>query len=308
MSASVHRAEQAAAESSNLAIAARLREAAELLEQQGANPFRVNAYRRAAATIEALREDLRQLQARQDGASLDELPGIGRGIAAAVREMLATGRWSQLERLRGSADPVTLLSTIPGIGPDLARRIHDRLGIETLEALETAAYDGRLDGVPGIGPRRLQGMRAGLSAALGRVPARVRAPSRPGPDVADLLAIDALYREQARSGALRRIAPKRFNPRGEAWLPVMHAQRSGWHYTVLFSNTARAHELHRTHDWVVVYYYDHDHVEAQCTVVTESTGSLRGQRVVRGRESECEAHYAQAGHRDNRPAAGSPPG
>lgn len=292
----------------NALVAARLREAAALLLQQGANPFRVNAYRRAAATIEALREDLRQLQAREDGAGLDGLPGIGRGIAAAVREMLATGRWSQLERLRGSADPATLLATIPGIGPDLARRIHDRLGIETLEALEAAAYDGRLDGLPGIGPRRLQGVRAGLSAALGRVPALVRPSSRRGPDVADLLVIDAQYREQARSGKLRRIAPKRFNPGGDPWLPVMHAQRGAWHYTVLFSNTARAHELQRTHDWVVIYYYDHDHVEAQCTVVTESTGMLRGQRVVRGRESECEDYYAQQAHGDNRPAAGPPPG
>ena len=294
MSAAAPRGEHAARESANLAIAGRLREAAELLEQQGANPFRVNAYRRGAATIETLHGNLRQLSQRTGAGGLEELPGIGRGIATAVREMLATGHWSQLERLRGSADPIALFTTIPGIGPDLARRIHDQLGIETLEALETAAHDGRLDGLPGVGPRRLQGVRVGLSAALGRLATRAHPPRTIGPEVGELLAIDAQYRDQARSGKLRRIAPKRFNPGHEAWLPVMHAQRGEWHYTALFSNTARAHELRRTGDWVVIYYYDHDHVEAQCTVVTESTGGLRGRRVVRGRESECEDFYAQA--------------
>ena len=54
---------------------------------------------------------------------------------------------------------------------------------------------------------------------------------------------------------------------------------------------ARAHELGRTRDWVVIYYYDGEHVEAQCTVVTETRGALAGRRVVRGREEECRAHY-----------------
>jgi len=276
----------------NADVARRLREAADLLEQQDASPFRVNAYRRAATTIEALREDLRDVSGGKDSRSLEDLPGIGRGIAAAVREMLATGHWSQLERLRGAVDPTALFATIAGIGPDLARRIHDELGIETLEALETAAYDGRLDRVPGIGQRRLQSIRAGLAVALGRSPARRQPATSVRPTIAELLDIDAKYRAQASAGKLRRIAPKRFNPGGEAWLPVMHAQSGGWHFTALFSNTARAHELERTRDWVVIYYYDHDHVEAQCTVVTESSGQLKGLRVVRGREPECTEYYA----------------
>jgi len=59
----------------------------------------------------------------------------------------------------------------------------------------------------------------------------------------------------------------------------------------LFSNTARAHELGMTHDWVVVYY-ERDGHENQCTVVTERRGDLGGQRVVRGREDDCRRHYA----------------
>ncbi len=281
----------------NATIAARLREAADLLEWQGANPFRVGAYRRAAVTVEALREDLRSLAERDGQRSLEALPGIGRGIALAIREMLASGRWSQLERLRGSVDPVMLFTIVPGIGPQLARRIHDELGIESLEALEVAAHDGRLAGLPGIGPRRLQGVQAGLAAALGRGALRGARAPRAGPAVADLLAIDAEYRARSSAGELRRIAPRRFNPKGQAWLPVMHADRAGWHFTVLYSNTARAHELGRTRDWVVIYYYDRDHVEAQCTVVTEASGPLKGLRVVRGRETECAEHYESAGLR-----------
>jgi hypothetical protein len=53
---------------------------------------------------------------------------------------------------------------------------------------------------------------------------------------------------------LRRIAPRRFNPSGEAWLPVLNTQRDARHYTALFSNTARAHQMGLTSDWVVLYY------------------------------------------------------
>jgi hypothetical protein len=91
---------------------------------------------------------------------------------------------------------------------------------------------------------------------------------------------------------LRTIAPKRFNPEGKAWLPVLQTERGDWHFTALYSNTAKAHELGRTRDWVVMYFYDTDHVERQRTVVTESRGPLAGRRVVRGREGECQQFYA----------------
>ncbi|HEY7377469.1 MAG TPA: helix-hairpin-helix domain-containing protein, partial [Steroidobacteraceae bacterium] len=187
-----------------------------MLEQQRASPFRVNAYRRAADTVEALHEDVGELARRRDEESLEAQPGIGRGIAAAIREMVATGRWSQLERMRGTADPVALFTIVPGIGPVLAQRIHDALGIETLESLEEAAHDGRLERVARMGPRRLQGIRASLEAALGRSSLRRARSDRVRPTVAELLAIDAEYRAEAAAGKLRHIAPKRFNPAGEA--------------------------------------------------------------------------------------------
>jgi putative hydrolase len=277
----------------NQAIARRLNEAADLLEQQGANPFRVRAYRRAAGTVGALDTELGEIAAARGCEALEDLPDVGTGIASAIREMLLTGQWSQLERLRGEVDPEQLFATVPGLGPELARRVHDALGIDTLEALEAAAYDGRLGSVEGIGPRRLKSVRAALNAQLGR-DRRPRAPRGEQPGVELLLEVDGQYRAQAAAGQLRRIAPRRFNPEGDAWLPIMHLERGGWHFTALYSNTARAHELGRTRDWVVIYFYDRDHVEGQCTVVTEYSGRLEGLRVVRGRERECMEHYRRA--------------
>lgn len=106
------------------------------------------------------------------------------------------------------------------------------------------------------------------------------------PDVGTLLAVDAEYRRKAQAGLLRTIAPKHFNPEHESWLPVMHARHEGRLYTALYSNTERAHLMHRTHDWVMIYYGN-----GQCTVVTEYRGALAGKRVVRGREPECLACY-----------------
>lgn len=281
----------------NEAIAEKLREAAELLERQGADGFRTRAYRRAADTLEQRRESVAALFEREGIAGLLALPNVGQGIASAIVEMIVTGRWSRLDRLRGELDPVALLRSVPGLGPKLAERIHERLHIESLEALEAAAHDGRLDELPGFGARRLAGLRATLNGMLGRVR---ETPHVPGvvPPVETLLDVDREYRERASHGELPTIAPRRMNPRGEAWLPILHVERDGWHFTALFSNTARAHKLHRTGDWVVLFYSGHDHREGQATVVTESRGVLQGQRVVRGHEAECVEHYrAQAGLR-----------
>ena len=114
-------------------------------------------------------------------------------------------------------------------------------------------------------------------------------------DVAQIVSeVDRLYREKAEAGDLPTIAPKRFNPEGKAWLSVLHTDRDGWHFTALYSNTARAHELGRTRDWVVIYFYDAEHAEGQHTVVTETRGPLAGRRVVRGREAECRALLGSA--------------
>ena len=270
-----------------------LRETAELLSQQNANPFRTNAYRRAADTLESLDTDAREILRSEGPAGLIRLPFIGRGLASAIEAVAHTGRLPQLDRLRGAMEPEILFRTVPGIGPALARTIHSVLDVDTLEGLELAAHNGRLQEVPGIGPRRAESLKASLASLLRRrspLTSRGRQP----PSVSILLDVDAEYRNKATAGRLTTVAPRRFNPEHLSWLPILHTDRENWHFTVLFSNTAKAHELGRTRDWVVIYFYDDDHQEGQHTIVTETRGPLEGRRVVRGREPECAANYRSA--------------
>lgn len=268
----------------NRDVADRLEEAAYLLRDQGADPYRVRAYLRAATTIRGWPVAVSQVFRDQGLEGLEELPGVGPGIARAIRELIVWRRLPMLDRLRGAADPVTVLTSVPGIGRRFAARLHDELGIHTLEDLEAAAHDGRLATIAGFGSKRLAGIRDSLAHRLGRV----RRPSdatRAVPSVAEILDVDREYRQRAAAGDLQLIAPRRFNPTGEAWLPVLHTRRGQRRYTALFSNTARAHKAGRTRDWVVVYLDDGpgDH---QFTVITARRGPRGGQRVVAGREGE----------------------
>lgn len=282
----------------NAWIAQRLREMASLLDAQDGQPYRAAAYRKAADTVAALDRELREIHAAQGLAGLDALPGVGPRIAAAMAEMLATGGWRQLEHVRGDADPAARLRTVPGIGAALAHRLHEELGIDTLEALEMAAHDGRLEAVPRMGPRRAAAIRASLAQMLGRRRLPRPAGAAAEPSVEQLLEVDREYRAAAQAGRLPTIAPRRFNPAGAAWLPVLHTRRGDWHCTALYSNTARAHQIGRVHDWVVIYAEHPTQGERQYTVVTGAYGPAAGRRVVRGREAEC---LAAAGAVDSLP-------
>lgn len=279
----------------NQEIADKLLEIATLLEVQGANPYRVSAYRNAASVVARLPQPVSEIVARRDFQGLIDLPGIGEGIARSIYEYVAMGRMSRLESLQGGHDPVALFESIPGIGPKLAHRIIEHLHIDSLEALEVAAHNHRLETIPGLSPQKVEMVQLWLSKVLGRKrPTRHPAEAFTEPTVALILEMDKRYRQKAEAGELPMIAPKRFNPAGKAWLPIMHVTKKGWHFTLLYSNTPRAHQLKRTRDWVVVYYYDDQHHESQHTVVTETHGPLTGQRVVRGREAECRDFYALA--------------
>jgi putative hydrolase len=274
----------------NAEIARRLEEVAWLLEEQGANRYRVQAYRHAADTLRHLRRSVADLVYEEGLAGLRRLPGIGESLARSIHELVLTGRLPALDRLRGETDAEMLLASVPGIGPVLAERLHHDLDIDTLEELEAAAHDGRLETLAGIGKKKLAGIMDSLATRLGRIHRPRHTPTVAEPTVAELLDVDREYREKARNGQLQRIAPRRFNPGGDAWLPVLHTQRGERHYTALFSNTARAHALGKTHDWVVLYY-DGGGGERQATVITSQREPLFGKRIVRGREGECETYY-----------------
>lgn len=192
----------------NADIADVLERVGDLLAAQDAQPFRVRAYRQAARAIRQQSLSIADVLRRDGLGGLEALPTIGRSIASAIQEFVETGRLGMLERLEGQVSPEDLFASIPGIGEELARRIHAELGVETLEELELAAHDGRLESVAGFGHRRTLAVRDLLAAILSRS-ARRRArmvhthdePSswatdRPG--VSALLAVDEDYRRQAR--------------------------------------------------------------------------------------------------------------
>ena len=97
------------ASATNTAIAEKLHEMADILEQQHADAYRVNAYRRAARTVDHHEEAIEEMLRSNGLAGVIELPGIGKGIGAAIVEMVTTGRWAQLDRLLGTLEPEHLL-------------------------------------------------------------------------------------------------------------------------------------------------------------------------------------------------------
>lgn len=275
---------------SNDQISRALDDAADLLEQRDSNPFRVRAFRRAAQTVLESSESMADLTLTVGPAALKRFPGIGPALAGVIDDFVRSGGRRIHYRELGEVSPLTVLTSLPGIGEILARRILDQLHIRDLEDLELAIYEGRLEQVEGFGRRRTSALRQMINSMLGQ---RLRRRSRDlgghygieRPPVDFLLRIDAEYRRRASAGELRRIAPRRFNPDGVAWLPILERQEGGWTFRALFSNTAQAHALGRTHDWVVIFFERAGEAH-QCTVVTETRGPHAGKRVVRGRESE----------------------
>jgi hypothetical protein len=279
----------------NEEIAQLLEQIADQLEHLDDNPYRIQAFRNGARSVRTIQKPLTEIVKQEGGEALTQIEAIGQGLATTIFEFIQTGRSSYLQQLQARQSPEELFRRIPGIGHRLAQQIAHQLGISSLEALEQAAHDGRLQQVTGFGPRRIAAVRHALAqmlqhSAQRRPPESSTNNDKMQPDVALLLEVEAEYRRRAEAGELIKLAPRRFNPKHEAWLPMMQTKREGWSMTILFSNTARAHELGTTHDWVVIYYQK-DGPEAQCTVVTEIRGPLKGKRVIRGRESECMQFY-----------------
>lgn len=215
---------------SNEMIAGELDELGELVGRRDAQPFRAASYHHAAAVVRHLPAPITTRYVEGGTAALDDLPGVGPGIARIIEQLIETGRSTFLERLRAEADDDHAPAT--------------------------------------TGPLR-------------------------EPEISELLDVDREYRTKAAADRLPRLAPRRFNPTRAHWLPVLHTARGNRKYTALFANTARAHELRTTHDWVIVRLQDRGR-EHLATVETETRGPLAGQRVIRGREWECLAYY---GHR-----------
>lgn len=261
------------------------RQAAGLLEAQHADAYRVRAYRQAADALERMNEPASVVYRRQGLPGLVALPTIGRVLGLAIADVVDVGRWRWLDRLQGTIDPEKVLQTVGGIGPTFAAKIHDELGIESLEELEHAAHDGRLSTIDGFGAKRLRSVRDSLAGRFratgphtGVAPVAGSGPIEP--TAQELIDVNDEYRHKADLGVLPTIAPHRFNPTGARWLPILHTSRGDRHYTAMYSNSARAHALGHTHDWVVIYADDRG--QGRWTVVNETRGPRAGRQTVLG--------------------------
>ncbi len=145
----------------NAEVAAMFDQAAELLEIEGENQFRVRAYRRAARVIEGLPQSLKSLIAT--GRDLSELPGIGKDLAGKIGEIVETGHFTLLDKLkRKLPGELGEMAALPGLGPKRIKLLHDKLKVSTLDDLRRVIKSGRLHGLHGFGPI----IEKKLSAAL----------------------------------------------------------------------------------------------------------------------------------------------
>lgn len=126
---------------------------ADLQELAGENRFRIRAYRTAAANILELSDQVESLIA--GGADLEEIPGVGKDIAEKLEVMVRTGELPQLTELSQKIPlGLTEVMRVKGIGPKLASAAWTELGVDSVDALEKAAQEGRLSELPGFGPKR----------------------------------------------------------------------------------------------------------------------------------------------------------
>lgn len=131
----------------NQEIARIFNEIADILEIKGENPFRIRAYRRAAQNIDGLPRDVATLSQEE----LLGIPGIGQDLAGKIREYISTGKIASYEELKKEIpEGLTLLLTVPGLGPKTANLLYERLKVKSIEELERLAREHKLAGLPGI--------------------------------------------------------------------------------------------------------------------------------------------------------------
>ncbi|HZK18403.1 MAG TPA: DNA polymerase/3'-5' exonuclease PolX [Clostridia bacterium] len=135
----------------NVEVAWKLQEIADLLEFKGDNYFKIRAYRNAARVIDNLPESVEELD---KSGKLLEVPGIGKNIAAKIREMMETGDFDLHRRLVKEIPPSILeIMTVRGIGPKRARLLYRELNIASLDDLEQAAQKRKIRKLPGFGAK-----------------------------------------------------------------------------------------------------------------------------------------------------------
>jgi len=147
----------------NEEIARRFNRMASLMEVRGEDPFRLRSYRMAAEAIETWPTQMRKIVATEGAAGLQEIPGVGKAIAAKIIELIDKGTFDAWERLTAETPESVLdLLGLPGIGPKTAAMLHQKFKITSLDDLRKFVAAGGLEMVDGIGPKTAERIRAHL--------------------------------------------------------------------------------------------------------------------------------------------------
>lgn len=145
----------------NSDVAQIFRKVADVLDIEGANQFRVRAYRNAARTIADLAQSVADLVER--GEDLSKLPGVGRDLAGKIEEIVNTGSLKQLEKLEGRVPKeLNQLMRIEGLGPKRVKSLHQKLGVKNIDELKQAAQKGKIKDIKGFGKKTQQQILEGL--------------------------------------------------------------------------------------------------------------------------------------------------
>ena len=149
----------------NQKIAQTLEMLADLMEFQGANAFRLRAYRNGARVIREMPDSIGKLL--ENGEDLVQFDGIGKGVAAKCRELVETGKLEQLETILDEVPRTVLdLLNVPKLGPKKAAAVFNELGISNLEQLKTACIDGQVQQLPGFGAKTEKAILQGIAIAV----------------------------------------------------------------------------------------------------------------------------------------------
>lgn len=279
----------------NTTIAQHLTDHVHRLEAEGGNLYRIRAYRRAAQAVLMYSGSVADLIQRAGREGLRQALGVGEHLAWTIEHLVTTGAFSTMTRGVDEVPAHQQVLALAGVGARTVQLLDEQLGVQTVAELRKAAAAGQLEQInlpPAQRRKLLKSLRQHREQEQKHPPAHE-------PGVEQLLRVDAHYRRQADLEQLPTIAPYTFNPLEEARLPLLILKLERWHYRVAYSNSALAHRLGRTRDWVVIHFRS-DNGSGQRTVVTERHGYLRGRRVVRGREEECQDYYHTLTETDQR--------
>lgn len=268
----------------NEQLAQTLDDHAHQLDLRHDNLYRINAYRHAADVLRHLPHELSDGFSKYGKKALQEIPGIGPSICLALENLLTKGRHSGFSEEALAVPHEDSIRAVHGIGPVLADHLQEELHIFSLADLRESVANGTIERLS-VSKEVIRNIVNALKEhdAL----SELRKPFALEPTVPDLLALDQQYREWVAKDAL-------FGESSEMTsVYVLRKSFHGWHFRCLFSQGSLAARLGKSEDWVTIYFNDGS-AYGERTVETAESGPLSGQRVVRGREKECQQYYNEA--------------